>query len=224
MVRTVGSNLPVRYNQAMSRPRFENLDPSKQRLLMDAAAAEFGTRGFEGASLNRILEVAGISKSSLYYYFDDKADLFGTLLEKSLLKMQDEIGPFDPLDLDRSSFWPECERFYGKCVDMLGRDEWFVRLGRMFYQFQNSQSLAESAEEMFSIARQWAKVLLEHGQALGQVRTDLPIDLLVTCTLGLAQALDEWVFLNWEKIEGKDRKEMTSSHIGMFRRLLYPEN
>ena len=32
--------------------------------------------GFENASLNRIIKKAGISKGAMYYYFDDKMDLY----------------------------------------------------------------------------------------------------------------------------------------------------
>ena len=68
----------------MSRSRFENLEPDKQQRLIDSAAEEFAAKGYDAASLNRILELAGMSKSSLYYYFDDKADLFTTLVDRSL--------------------------------------------------------------------------------------------------------------------------------------------
>jgi AcrR family transcriptional regulator len=45
---------------------------------LEAAAKEFVAHGFEAASLNRILDDAGISKGAAYYYFDDKTDLYAT--------------------------------------------------------------------------------------------------------------------------------------------------
>ena len=36
--------------------------------LLAAAIQEFGTHGYELASINRILDAAGLSKSSFYYY------------------------------------------------------------------------------------------------------------------------------------------------------------
>ena len=60
----------------MPRPRFENLPLAKRRRILETAALEFATRGFDAASLNRIIRSARISKGAAYYYFDDKADLY----------------------------------------------------------------------------------------------------------------------------------------------------
>src|SRR5215469_14575411 len=61
------SALPVSFMLGtVSRRRFENLDADRQQRLFDSAAEEFGARGYDAASLNRILERSGMSKSSLY--------------------------------------------------------------------------------------------------------------------------------------------------------------
>ena len=65
----------------MVHERFDNLDAEKQERLFEAAADEFASHGFDGASLNRIIDRAGMSKGSLYYYFNDKNDLFATVIE-----------------------------------------------------------------------------------------------------------------------------------------------
>jgi len=59
-------------------PRFQNLDETRRRAILAAAAEEFGERGFAQASYNRIIERAGISKGAMYYYFADKDDLYRT--------------------------------------------------------------------------------------------------------------------------------------------------
>ena len=69
----------------MPRPRFEKLPVEKQEQILEAAAKEFTAHGYDGASLNRILEEAGISKGAAYYYFDDKADLYATKLVGNVL-------------------------------------------------------------------------------------------------------------------------------------------
>src|SRR5258707_9812436 len=57
--------------------RFEKLVPAKRERILEVAAQEFAANGFEGASVNRILERAQMSKGAAYYYFADKAALFG---------------------------------------------------------------------------------------------------------------------------------------------------
>ena len=53
------------------------LSPEKQRQILRGAAAVFSQDGYEGASMSRIAAQAGVSKGTLYNYFDGKAELFG---------------------------------------------------------------------------------------------------------------------------------------------------
>ena len=52
----------------MPRPRFQRADPALQQAILDAAVRELGEHGYEGASLNRILLAAGLSKSDYKTY------------------------------------------------------------------------------------------------------------------------------------------------------------
>ena len=52
------------------------LSPEKQRHILRGAAAVFSQDGYEGASMSRIAAHAGVSKGTLYNYFDGKAELF----------------------------------------------------------------------------------------------------------------------------------------------------
>src|SRR5579884_931866 len=63
----------VTREQDMPFARFDKMPREKRERLLHVAAQEFATHGFEGASLNRILEEAQLGKSSAYYYFEDKA-------------------------------------------------------------------------------------------------------------------------------------------------------
>src|SRR5690349_11854569 len=60
----------------MVRPRFVKLPQAQQHTILGAALNEFAAHGFHAASLNRVIDAAGISKGSIYYYFDSKEDLF----------------------------------------------------------------------------------------------------------------------------------------------------
>ena len=56
------------------------LDAGRRQQLHAVAAEEFLTHGYERASLNRIIDRAGIAKSSFYYYFEDKRALHADLV------------------------------------------------------------------------------------------------------------------------------------------------
>ena len=52
---------------------------SRDRLLA-AAAREFGARGYDGASVDRIARAARLNKAMIYYHFDSKAGLYRAIV------------------------------------------------------------------------------------------------------------------------------------------------
>ena len=56
--------------------------------------------GFDGASMGEIARCAGVSKGTLYVYFDDKSRLFEAIVEEETLEHGQMVFNFDPgLDL-----------------------------------------------------------------------------------------------------------------------------
>ncbi len=60
----------------MPKDTFYNLMDDKREMIEQIAMDEFANNGFLGASINRIIENAGIAKGSFYQYFDNKEDLY----------------------------------------------------------------------------------------------------------------------------------------------------
>ena len=207
----------------MSRRRLENLDAERQRRLFDSAAKEFAAHGYDGASLNRILETSGMSKSSLYYYFDDKADLFTTLIERSLAILFKEIGGFDPDALTAETFWSDFEELYGRALAVINRNAWLVQFGGMFYRLRGNPKEGSATGRIFQAARHWVTVILTRGQALGVVRSDLPQSLLIDATMALLESLDRWAVAHWSELDDAEKADMPGKHIELFRRLLCSE-
>ncbi len=52
----------------------------KHQAILDSAAAEFRTRGYNCTSMDRISERAGVSKRTVYNHFPSKDDLFRAIL------------------------------------------------------------------------------------------------------------------------------------------------
>src|ERR1700739_1895045 len=53
---------------------------AKRRQIMDGARQVFLSAGFDGASMNDIARAAGVSKGTLYAYFDSKDHLFEAII------------------------------------------------------------------------------------------------------------------------------------------------
>lgn len=64
------------------KPRAERVQENR-RALMKAAADIIGERGYEGTSIARITERAGLAHGTFYRYFESRQDLFDQLLPET---------------------------------------------------------------------------------------------------------------------------------------------
>lgn len=61
--------------------QFMKISEEKQELIIETALIEFGTYGYELASTNRLVKEVGISKGSLFKYFNTKLELYAFLVK-----------------------------------------------------------------------------------------------------------------------------------------------
>jgi AcrR family transcriptional regulator len=169
-------------------PRFEKLPEDKRRTILDAAAAEFAEHGFEGASFNRIIEQAGISKGAMYYYFADKADAYGAVIDDVLARMM-EIVESIPAPEDAEGFWRWLEEANERTNEAFLADPQLGALARHLYHSAGADPVYR---RLLARSRDWTEEVLSEGQRLGAVRDDLPLDLLAEALLGLGAAMDRW--------------------------------
>ncbi|MFM2032430.1 MAG: hypothetical protein RLZZ297_1195 [Chloroflexota bacterium] len=59
--------------------------------ILTTAHGLFMERGYVGVSINDVVQAAGISKPSLYYYYADKQALYAAVAERALAQMSDEL-------------------------------------------------------------------------------------------------------------------------------------
>jgi TetR/AcrR family transcriptional regulator, transcriptional repressor for nem operon len=74
------------YSNRVTHPPSTRAPEATRRKILDAAFVEFYANGFQGGSLNHIVEVAGTTKGALFHHFDSKQDL-------GYAVMDDVIGP-----------------------------------------------------------------------------------------------------------------------------------
>ncbi|MCJ2061836.1 TetR/AcrR family transcriptional regulator [Methylobacterium sp. J-088] len=72
----------------------------KRRQILDGARTVFLSAGYDGASMGEIARVAGVSKGTLYVYFDSKEALFEALILQEKASLAETLFTFDPNDAD----------------------------------------------------------------------------------------------------------------------------
>ncbi len=213
----------------MARPRFENLEVERQEQILAAAAEEFELRGFAGASVNRILESAGLSKGVLYYYFEDKADLFATTLEQAFLRFLEAIGlpgqgqgaMQEWLEgMEAADFWEHLRAMGRDHIHLLRSDAWFVRLARRYHRLRAEPEARGASEGVMDLFRGMGRAFVDRGQALGLIRTDAPRDLLVECFVAVDEATDRWLVERADELDDEELMRLRDLTVDLLRDLL----
>lgn len=205
----------------MARPRFQNLDEATRRRILETAAAEFAANGFDGTSLNRLIEDLGISKGSFYYYFDDKADLFSTVVDYVWSIFLPEDRP-DFSSFDRDDYWPVLEGMMAEAHSLICSNPWLVGFTKMIYNPPDVPGIQAVLAEKFDEAREFQAELIRRGQELGTVRDDLPVELMQALLVGANEASDRWFVSNWNDFDSDQIERLFTEVFAIFRRMLEP--
>jgi AcrR family transcriptional regulator len=117
---------------------------AKRRQIMEGARTVFLASGFDGASMNDVARVSGVSKGTLYVYFASKEQLFEALIREERRQQAERLTDFsfEGNDVRGALF-----RFGCKLLEMMSRPDTlahvrtviaashkFPQLGRAFYE------------------------------------------------------------------------------------------
>ncbi|HEX8706161.1 MAG TPA: TetR/AcrR family transcriptional regulator [Myxococcaceae bacterium] len=195
----------------MAHPRFNKLPAERRRVILDVAAEEFAEHGFDSASYNRIIERAGISKGSAYYYFEGKEDVYATVLEATVEGLLRQLGEWTT-PRDARDFWRQLRRLYFTLIDFVMGDERSARLIRGLSQARMNPKLQSLWGRFEAPMTEWLRRVLGDGRKVGAVRTDVPEDLLLVAMAGIGQATDFWLLEQWER-QGADALQRSAEQV-----------
>ncbi len=206
----------------MARPRFDKLSAEKRERILEAAAKAFVAHGYEGASLNRILDDAGISKGAAYYYFDDKADLYATTI---VYYSQELLGDslYDPVRVTADNYWDEIATLYRQQFTSYAERPWVFGLAKAGGSLSAERPAQGPLAELWEQAQFLLVQIMQHGRDLGVIRIDLPEELLLSLMIAVDDAHDRWLFAHWAELTTADLEEAAIRIADMLRRLLTPE-
>jgi AcrR family transcriptional regulator len=80
-----GVNVAVKHINAATVPRWQRRPGERPEQILDAAQQVFGDCGFMRAKLDDVARVAGVSKGTLYRYFDSKETLFREMVRAKVV-------------------------------------------------------------------------------------------------------------------------------------------
>jgi AcrR family transcriptional regulator len=200
--------------------RFARMPEEKRERLLNAAAEEFATYGYEGASLNRILETAQIGKSSAYYYFADKADLFATVAVWSVDRLHLALSGEAIANLSADTFWAIVTEGHRESLLRAQEEPWLFGAARAALRLTAESLEHESLRDLASHLTAGMTAVIEKGQALGLVRTDLPTGLLETWFRALDGSSDDWLLAHLDQLDEAMLGHIAEETVEAIRRIL----
>jgi AcrR family transcriptional regulator len=166
--------------QVKSAPQMAD-DSAKRRQIVDGARSIFLQHGFDAASMSDIARAAGVSKGTLYVYFENKEQLFEAIVHEECMVHAE--GAFD---LDHRNH------------DVEGT---LTRLGVAYIDFLCRPEKASALRTVVAIADRMpeiGKVFYETGPAVGiaklaaylEAQTNAGVLAVGDCEVAAAQFLD----------------------------------
>ncbi len=148
---------------------FGRIPEEKRNRIFDAAISEFATYGYMNANTNKIARKAGISVGSLFQYFENKEDLFLTIVKHcaTIMKVTLEailVGEEDIL-LKVEKLLRAIQKHSRENLDMI----------RLYYEMtaqSNSKIICEVVKDMETITAKLYAELIRKAQSEQEARTD----------------------------------------------------
>lgn len=178
--------------------RFLNLPHEDKERVLQIAKKQFSHHGYDAMSLNLLLKELDISKGQFYYWFEDKADLFFTVLKQGIDALQQRLNDHG-MPKSKSKYW-EHMRNSRLISEMLWEEKDFVEIGQIIYrQIPQNHPLYERLQECGAPLREHFCDGIQLGQTWGFVRTDLSASALYDLTDGLSDVFYSKILNTYDK-------------------------
>ncbi len=157
------------------RKTFQNLSKEKQERITRIAVEEFGNKGFEGASINAMVERLKIAKGSIFQYFGDKKGLFLFVFNRCVEMVKEYLRTVRDQSID--------EDLPTRLNKTLSAGIQFIKKHPLLYRLYIKvlfESKAPFRDEMLLSLRQnsieYLKSLLDNAYAKGELKKNINID------------------------------------------------
>lgn len=168
--------------------------------LLDVAGEEFAIGGFEGTSLDRIVERSGVSKTTIFRRFGNKEGLFRTLVARTLVSIETGLHAAER-EMDVTNPHGSIARFITQYVDHAIRNPMghallaIAVLERQTFPTLGHTIFAGAIEGLAPIVR-YIAALIEEGVLAPQDPVEAALDLQALMSQGMRAMVDEPGFLD----------------------------
>lgn len=159
----------------MNTIHFDQLPAVKQKRIIDASIKEFSGNGYGSASLNKVVKAAGISKGSLFYYFNNKSSLFLFVYEIALKNVKQYLRAVRD-ETEAQPFFTRLEKIMHAGVDFISIHP---RLARIYFRILYTSDSPHSREilvELRKLSSDYMFEIVQEGILNGDLNPNLKIE------------------------------------------------
>jgi AcrR family transcriptional regulator len=187
---------------------------AREQLILQVAGQVFAEGGYERASMDRIAELAGVSKPMLYAYFGSKEGLYVAYIERTGGELVQRLVR---ADRGENGDRPQSGRLRAVIGEFLAfveehRDGWTV----LFRELNSRQPLAEQVAQLRGQIVGEVRRMLEGDTAAGGARAGLTAPAsegVAEAIVGAGEALANW----WLRKPDVPRDEIIDWYVGLTR-------
>ena len=151
---------------------FLQLDTEKQQRVLEAAIDEFSDRGYEKASMNVVVQKAGISKGAIFKYFGSKGGLFAFIYRIALNQVKDYLRTVRDESYSEN-FFKRLEKIMTAGVDFVHRHPGLARIYYRIIFTGDGPYKSEILEELHRESLKFIQSIVEEGIQQGDLRPDI---------------------------------------------------
>ena len=152
------------------KPTFDNISPEKRRRIIETATMEFAKKGYHDASISNIASKSGVSVGSIYKYFDNKQDLFLTIVDHSISRMEKLLLGLAKEDEDVII---KVEKILREIISASREDGILIKLYNSMTAVNDKKLDRQFAVEMESMTAEIYIEAIKEGQKSGEIRKDI---------------------------------------------------
>ena len=152
------------------KPTFDNIPLEKRSRIIETATKEFAKKGYHDASISSIATKSGVSVGAIYKYFENKQDLFLTIVDHSIGRMEALLVGLAKADED---VLLKVEKILREIILVSREEGILIKLYNSMTSINDKKLARQFATEMEEMTARIYTIAIQEGQKTGEIRRDI---------------------------------------------------
>lgn len=186
--------------------KFEHLSGEKQKSIIDASVTEFAINGFKNASVNKIVENAGIAKGSLFNYFKSKSLLFEHIYSIALNEVKSYLSQVRDESASNEFFTRFC-KIVDAGINFIDKHTFLAKIYFRLLNSDDSPHGKKMVKELHNEAVGYLEGFIQEGIQRGELNENLNSETTAFLLEAILNRILQTYYLDLFESESNTNKE-----------------